>query len=168
MFKPQTLKALILIPILWVAIDSFGKSVEGIIRSSGSKINYRIIIKEKGGSKDHTLCPGKVSDQINQYKRMHAKVTVTEGKQCLTPSSFQLVKTANGRDPVVGTLTKEGEYFAITHNGKKFLLEKIPKRLKIMENKKVVLDLAKSLSKKNTGNLYNVLFFAPAPELGQL
>ena len=146
------------------ANEGVGDSIEGIIASSGSHLNYRVVINEPGGKKSHILCAGEISDSINNYSRLTAKIKVKKTKNCLEPESFTLTKTPSGIEPIIGELVKEGDLFMVAIKDQKYVLEHTPKRLQEFLNKKVVLDLAKSIT--NIGrekNQYTVMYFAIAP-----
>ena len=129
----------------------------------GSHLNARVMIKETDGKKVHALCPGGLAKNIARYQRMKVSVKIEAGKNCFKPISYELLQTANGRKPVIGVLEKQGNQYFVSHDGKKYLLDKVPRKLKQFEKKKMVLDLAKSLKENNPGNIYNVMFYAPAP-----
>lgn len=145
------------------ATHAYGKTIKGFIRSSGSKLNYRVIIKEKGGKVSHTLCPSALSKEMDQYPRMFAAVEVEKSDQCLVPLSYQLLTTPSGTDPIVGTLLRDGKHFSIAYKNKKYMIKRVPKRMLSFINKRVVLELGQSKSKKSNDKLYHILFLAPAP-----
>lgn len=160
------------IHILFLALGTFiagiaaGASVEGVIGGSGSHINYRVTIKEKGKVKHHKICQGAIADEINQYHRMTARVEYVQNKKkCLTVSKFTLLKTPSGKEPFLGTLVKEGNSYSLKTKDQTYKIENAPKKLQKMVTKEVVCDLEASTTKQGKAQgLYYVLYFAPAPK----
>ncbi len=143
------------------------KSLEGVVRGAGSHLDYHVVLKEKDDKTTHALCKGQITDSINRYHRLTAKVEVEEAitkEGCFNPTSFSLVKAPSGNEPVIGSLKKADSGYSISSKGVTYGLEDIPKGLMALENKEVVVDLAPSLSKDGKAKkLYNVTYFAPAP-----
>lgn len=93
------------------------------------------------------LCRQKINEKFLKLSAMTLSLSgAWKGKNkaetaCFLASSFEIVSLASGRRPLIGKLKmNKNHYYIQEENGKSSYLHKVPKKLKTLINKKVIID----------------------------
>jgi hypothetical protein len=133
--------------------------LQGMIRIVGSEGNVKTLITDVNEFKGPQLCSGPTEKRVRQLPSMIIKVSGAWKEQpgldkCLDITDFAVLKTANGHDLIVGSLSqKDGVYRITADDGKTMTLGYVQKSLQKLEGKKVILDLELMKSQSGQVNL---------------
>jgi hypothetical protein len=132
-----------------------GEQITGVVRVAGGGFSQEIQVLQEGQDTPLVLCDTPEAGRVKKLAAMTVKVTGSwqlnkQGqKSCFTTKSFVVTKHISGREPLVGTLVKNNESFAIKdEGGKEFKLTEVSSGLAKLVGKKVIVD-AKSINTSN-------------------
>lgn len=156
---------------LAAAPSAFADDVEGLVRVVGSAVNAKVILTPEKEYTGPALCRDEQSRKVGRLGGMIVKATgemqqigKDATKKCLKVQSFTVTKMANGRDAVVGTLSKKDAVFVITTEaGKVYPLTELPDGLKGLDGKRVVVDLKTMESPGAKESASKVVSYAEMP-----
>ena len=139
---------LIVAALLLPASGAFAEDIEGIVHVVGSAVSQKVILTEVSKGDGPAICHGDVGKRISHLTGMTVKATgdwltnKSGEKYCVDVKDFVVLKLANGRMAVVGTLgERNGAFQVLGDNGKARSLVDVPDGLKKLSGKKVILDL---------------------------
>jgi hypothetical protein len=141
--------------------------IEGVVRLVGSGANATTVISDSKGVELVSLCKGKSAEQLASIAGMTVAAEV-DGSQvaanCRQLTSFSVVKTGSGRPAFVGTLKETKEGFALdSDDGQSRPLQTVPKGLRKLIGKKVIVDLRSMSSPALKNESWKVVSYAPFP-----
>ncbi len=150
-------------PMVILALSAFdfplyaeeGEQVTGAVRVAGGGFSQEIQVLTEGKDTPVVLCDTPEAGRVKKLAAMTVKVTGSwmlnkQGqKSCFTTKSFVVTKHISGREPLVGTLVKNNESFAIKNDdGKEYKITEVSSGLAKLAGKKVIVD-AKSINTSN-------------------
>jgi hypothetical protein len=141
--------------------------IEGVVRLVGSGANATTVISDPKGVELVTLCKGKPAEQLAAIAGMTVAADVAGNQvaaNCRQLTSFSVIKTGSGRPAFVGTLKETKEGFALdSDDGQSRPLQTVPKGLRKLIGKKVIVDLRSMSSPALKNESWKVVSYAPFP-----
>ena len=129
---------------LGVSQSGFSGSLkkEGFVKNVGSSGQT---VANLGDGLD--LCPaekGELAKKLSGYM-ISVEGTKNEQKKCIEVSKIEVLKSSRGESVLLGTLKKSNANWVLQgEDGKSYTFLKIPKGMRALENKKLLVDAAQT------------------------
>ena len=156
--------------VVFFSPQAFAEDFEGIVRLVGSAYSATTTLTDASGKQAVNFCTDDESRRLSRLTGMTVKASgdwqeATKNKvRCVKLTAFEVLKASSGRDAVVGVLSQEGADFAVTTgDGSKRKLSRVPKGLRKMLGKKVIIDVKPMGSPSTKSESWKVVTYAPYP-----
>ena len=140
-------KIILILSISFSQLVNAASSVSGLVRVTKATGGRYVNLESVETKKSVRLCDSDVSNKIQTLISMTLEVSgdwkgpESSKTSCFDSKEFKILKLASGREPAVGVLKAEKDTFYLEHaDGQKSVFLKVPKRMKKMINKKIIVD----------------------------
>ena len=122
-------------------------TVSGLVRVTKATGGRYVNLESKDKKKSVRLCDSELSNKIQTLSAMTLEVSgewkgpENSKTSCFHSNEFKILKLSSGREPAVGVLKMDKSTYYLEHeDGQKSFFLKVPKKMKQMVNKKIIVD----------------------------
>ncbi|MFK7825480.1 MAG: hypothetical protein AB8G05_15115 [Oligoflexales bacterium] len=131
-----------------LSLPSYAVStVSGLVRITKATAGRYVNLESKETNKSVRLCDSDLSNKIQTLSAMTIEVagewkgSAGAKNSCFASKEFKILKLSSGREPAVGVLKLLNSSYYLEHeDGQKTFFLKVPKKMKKMVNKKIIVD----------------------------
>lgn len=156
--------------IFFHSYESFAEEISGQVKVFGNASSRTVKLVKPGEYDGPSLCSNELATKISAVSNMQLMVEGEWGEmgkkktKCLEATSFRVLTTSTGRPAVVGTIEKSDSGFKLRDNeGKTYEFKKLPKGLKSMVGKKVIVGLKQMNSPNSLNSSHKVVSYSVYP-----
>lgn len=122
-------------------------TVSGSVRVTKATAGVYVNLESKETGKSVRLCSSNLATKIKTLSAMTLEVSgewkgdESAKSSCFDSQGFKILRLSSGRNPAVGVLKSDKSVYYLQHeNGHKSFFLKVPKKMKQMVNKKIIVD----------------------------
>jgi len=151
-------------------LDAFAEEISGQVKVFGNAGSKTVKLVKPGEYDGPSLCSNDLATKISSISNMQLMVEGEWGEmgkkkiKCMEASAFKVLTTSTGRPAVVGIIEKSDRGFELRDNeGKTYEFKKLPKGLKSMVGKKVIVGLKQMNSPNSLTSSHKVVSYTVYP-----